>query len=156
MTRKGLLSNRYRSAENQGWNLPGKLIRNTFGGTFGGPVKKDKLFFFFNYEGQRTAENQQVTQVVPTAGFREGMVTYLSDNGANQATPATLSSSQVTQLDTPYIQNGVCPWGPGPNPNVLSHFNPLPLNNGFTEGDGYTQAPTASLRRRRARSILLF
>ncbi len=117
-------------------NVPGKLIRNTFGGTFGGPFKKDKLFFFFNYEGQRTAENQQVTQVVPTASYRAGNVTYLS-NGANQVTPVTLAPSQVTQLDAPCIQNGVCPWGPGPNPYVLSYFNQLPLNNGFTEGDGY-------------------
>jgi hypothetical protein len=118
-------------------NVPGKLIRNTFGGTFGGPVKKDKLFFFFNYEGQRTAENQQVTQVVPTASFREGTVTYLSNSGASPATPASLTPSQVTQLDGPCIQNDVCPWGPGPNPNVLDYFNQLPVNNGFTQGDGY-------------------
>jgi Carboxypeptidase regulatory-like domain len=118
-------------------NVPGKLIRNTFGGTFGGPFKKDRLFFFFNYEGQRTAENQQVTQVVPTASFRQGMVTYLSDNSANQVTPVTLTPSEVAQLDAPCIQNQVCPWGPGPNPYVLSYFNPIPLNNGFTEGDGY-------------------
>jgi hypothetical protein len=118
-------------------NVPGKLIRNTFGGTIGGPVKKNKLFFFFNYEGQRTAENQQVTQVVPTGVFRAGTVTYLSENGASQVTPQTLSSAQVAQLDAPCVQNGVCPWGPGPNPNVLSYFNQLPLNNGFTEGDGY-------------------
>ena len=118
-------------------NIPGKLIRNTFGGTFGGPVKRDKLFFFFNYEGQRTAENQQVTQVVPTSLFRSGSVTYLSNSGATEVTPEILNSSQVAQLDTPCIQNGVCPWGPGPNPNVLSYFNQLPVNNGFTEGDGY-------------------
>ena len=31
----------------------------------------------------------------------------------------------------------MCPWGPGPNPNVLSYFSQFPLNNGFTEGDGY-------------------
>ncbi len=118
-------------------NVPGKLIRNTFGGTFGGPIKKDKLFFFFNYEGQRTAENQQVTEAVPTAGFRAGMVTYLSANGANQVTPVTLTSSQISELDAPCVQNQVCPWGPGPNPYVQSYFKQFPLNNGFTEGDGY-------------------
>jgi Carboxypeptidase regulatory-like domain len=48
-------------------NKPGKLIRNTFGGSFGGPVKKDKLFFFFNYEGQRTAENSQDERQPPRA-----------------------------------------------------------------------------------------
>ncbi|MGA7315042.1 MAG: carboxypeptidase-like regulatory domain-containing protein, partial [Silvibacterium sp.] len=53
-------------------NVPGKLIRNTFGGSLGGPIKKDKLFFFFNYEGQRTAENKQITQITPTASFKAG------------------------------------------------------------------------------------
>jgi hypothetical protein len=92
-------------------NVPGKLIRNTFGGTAGGPVKKDKLFFFFNYEGQRTAENQQVTQVVPTAKYRAGFLTYLYDNGASTTAAATLTPSKVSQLDVPCIQNAVCPWG---------------------------------------------
>jgi len=35
---------------------PKTLRQNQFGGTFGGPVKKDKTFFFMNYEGQRRAE----------------------------------------------------------------------------------------------------
>ena len=54
-------------------NVPGKLIRNTFGASLGGPVKKNKLFFFGNYEGQRTAENRQVTRTVPTASFQQGL-----------------------------------------------------------------------------------
>ena len=41
-------------------NVPGKLIRNIFGADLGGPIIKDKLFFFANYEGQRQAENAQV------------------------------------------------------------------------------------------------
>ena len=117
-------------------NVPGKLIRNTFGGTIGGPIRKDQLFVFFNYEGQRTAENQQITQVVPTASYRQGTLTYLYDADAGTAA-ATLTPAQVTQLDSPCVPNGVCPWGPGPNPNVLSYFNQFPLNNGFTLGDGY-------------------
>ena len=31
----------------------GELTQNQFGGTFGGPIKKDKLFFFFSYQGTR-------------------------------------------------------------------------------------------------------
>ena len=53
-------------------NKPGQLIRNTFGGTFGGPIKKDRLFFFANYEGQKTQENVQQNLTVPTASFRAG------------------------------------------------------------------------------------
>ena len=57
--------------ESQGLpNVPGKLIRNTFGGSFGGPIVKNRLFFFGNYEGQRTAENKQVTRTVPTASLQ--------------------------------------------------------------------------------------
>lgn len=47
-----------------------ELRRNQFGGSLGGPVKKNKLFFFFNYEGYRN--NQGLTEVatVPTAASR--------------------------------------------------------------------------------------
>ena len=37
--------------------LPHQLRQNQFGGTFGGPLKKDKTFFFMNYEGKRRAES---------------------------------------------------------------------------------------------------
>jgi hypothetical protein len=118
-------------------NVPGKLIRNTFGGTVGGPILKQKLFFFFNFEGQRTAENQQVTSIVPTASYRAGNLMYLYDSSSGATAPATLAPDQVAKLDSPCTGNGVCPWGPGPNPNVLSFFKQFPVNNGFTEGDGY-------------------
>jgi Carboxypeptidase regulatory-like domain/TonB dependent receptor len=37
--------------------LPHELRQNQFGGTLGGPVRKDKTFFFLNYEGKRRAES---------------------------------------------------------------------------------------------------
>jgi len=57
-------------------NKPGQLIRNTFGATFGGPIKKDRAFFFLAYEGQRRRESVQTTQVVPSAALRNGMMQY--------------------------------------------------------------------------------
>jgi outer membrane receptor protein involved in Fe transport len=36
--------------------LPDTLRQNQFGATFGGPLKRDRTFFFLNYEGQRRAE----------------------------------------------------------------------------------------------------
>lgn len=39
---------------------------NQFGGNLGGPIKHDKLFFFFNYEGARASQGQPVTGNVPT------------------------------------------------------------------------------------------
>jgi Carboxypeptidase regulatory-like domain len=122
-------------------NKPGKLIRNTFGASLGGPVKKDKLFFFFNYEGQRTAENSQQTRIVPSAGFRQGNITYQycvdpSDPTCAQTSTTTLTPAQIATLDAGCVANGVCTT-PGPNAAALAFFQQFPLPNGATQGDGY-------------------
>src|SRR6201997_1551118 len=112
-------------------NVPGKLIRNTFGASIGGPLKKNKIFFFGNYEGQRTAENRQVTRTTPTASFKAGEVKYLS-NG----TVVTLTPSQIATMDPNCSANGTCPWGPGVDPFVLNYFSLYPTANGSALGDG--------------------
>jgi len=60
-------------------NRPGFVLRNTFGGTFGGPLKKDRLFFFLAYEGQRTSDQEQVTREIPTQSLVNGELKYLCD-----------------------------------------------------------------------------
>src|SRR3954454_12902634 len=49
------------------------LIGNQFGATFGGPIKKDKTFFFLSYEGRRTMQGFTSDPAnVPTAAERAG------------------------------------------------------------------------------------
>jgi hypothetical protein len=57
-------------------NQPLKLIRNVFGGTVGGPVVKNRLFFFVNYEGTRLREDQSVVRNIPTTSLRDGVMIY--------------------------------------------------------------------------------
>ncbi len=45
---------------------------NQFGGTFGGPIKKDKTFFFFSYEGTRDINAGTYTAGVPSEAMRSG------------------------------------------------------------------------------------
>src|SRR5262245_39110145 len=49
-----------------------KLERNQFGGTVGGPVFKNRTFFFASYEGQRKEEGRANVSIVPTAAQRRG------------------------------------------------------------------------------------
>jgi hypothetical protein len=49
-----------------------KNIRNQFGGSFGGPIRKNRTFFFADYQGQRIREGITRTANVPTALERRG------------------------------------------------------------------------------------
>src|SRR4029077_10816692 len=53
-----------------------QLIRNNFGGSLGGPIIKQRLFFFVNYEGERQSQQESVVRVVPSAAMRDGVIMY--------------------------------------------------------------------------------
>ena len=108
-------------------NTPPKLIRNVYGAAIDGPIWKDHLFFFGNYEGRRDTEGTSVNAgTVPTASFRAGNLQYeYLKNG-----------SDSVYLLTPNDIKGMDPQGIGDNPNILSIFNAYPLPNDPTQGDG--------------------
>ena len=68
-------------------NKPQFLNRNIFGGSVGGPIKKDRLFVFLNYEGYRDVEQQSALRLVPTASLRDGVVFYACDTTAATVDP---------------------------------------------------------------------
>ena len=61
--------------------------RNDFGASAGGPIIKDKLFWFANYEGQRFITNLTNTSVVPTPEFKTGKFTVSVPDPNNPAGP---------------------------------------------------------------------
>jgi hypothetical protein len=113
-------------------NTPGQLIRNTYGATLGGPIKKNKLFFFLNYEGQHTQESSEQFREVPTDSLKSGNVKYIDLNDVTQ----TLTPAQIAHMDPNCSGNGTCPWGAGVNPNATQYYTGYPEPNGTLFGDG--------------------
>ncbi len=86
-----------------------KLIRNTFGGALGGPIAKDRLFFFYSYEGRRDASGTAVTSLVPLAGLGQGQLVVNAQRcthpNGKPASSDTCEAPQDFTLTTPQLNN---------------------------------------------------
>lgn len=120
-----------------------QLLRNIFGGSVGGPVKKDKAFFFFTYEGFREATATSVVREVPLPTLGQGIVRYrtesgFSDPGCPAGTPSGVNCLTPAEIQAAYQSfNGDS--GPGINPAGLAVLaaaaQRYPAND-TTVGDG--------------------
>ena len=115
------------------------LKQNQFGGTFGGPLRKDKTFFFAYYEGFRNRQGETVPATVPSAAERQGNFGQeCTDFPGASFDPGTGQCSnpqgQLTFFGTPVPFNQMTLFTPiDPTASSVLPFFPLPNvgENGF-------------------------
>jgi hypothetical protein len=97
------------------------LHRNQYGATVGGPIRKDKDFFFFYYEGQRNSAGETQAAIVPTAAERTGDFSGLTDPSTGQ--PVPLINEFTGQ---PFPGNQIAPYMQSPIALLAEKLYPLP------------------------------
>jgi hypothetical protein len=138
------------------------LIQNQFGGGVGGPIKRDKLFFFGDYEGLRNVNRAIQTAVVPTAAEAQGIFTDAKGNpiklqnpitGAqypNGVIPAADQSPfaanvlSILQADAAPNQQNVAAGGPN---FVSAPANTITINKGDGRMDAYISPRSSAFGR---------
>ena len=120
-----------------------QLLRNIFGGSLGGPIKRDRAFFFFTYEGFREATATSVVREVPLPTLGQGIVRFRTESGASDpgcpaGTPSGVNCLTPDEIQAAYQAfNGDS--GPGINPQTLAVLaaaaQKYPAND-TTVGDG--------------------
>lgn len=137
-----------------------QLIRNQFGTSLGGPIKKDKLFFFFNYQGRRDATQTSAENIVPLDTFRNGEVGYINSNsGCDASSRADTTPQCISYIPQTSTTPGATtlasldPQGIGENAALLTfitsrypHANDLSVGDGINTGGFLFNAPVAFIQ----------
>jgi hypothetical protein len=116
-------------------------IMNIFGGNIGGPIKKDKLFYFFNYERTTERSGYSGNYSVAPADFRAGNFSNWSQYAIVYDPASAPVTTAGASARTPFPNNIVPPsrWNPIfpniykgiPMPNQVSPTDPLNLSGNY-------------------------
>ena len=110
------------------------LKQNQFGATFGGPILKDKTFFFGYYEGFRNRQGETVPATVPSLAERQGNFAEQCTAGFGSSGLCANAQQQLTFFGTPVPFNQMTLFTPiDPIATNVLPFFPLPNKgvNGF-------------------------
>lgn len=120
-------------------NKPDKLNYNIFGVSVGGPISKDRLFFFVNYEGTRQRQEVSTVRAIPTSSATpgaqtlcNGFISYSDVNGGTTVIPPTGPNS-LQALD---------PLGLGINPAIENASHTGYFDTTFCTGQFLTNDPS--------------
>jgi len=127
------------------------LISNQFGGRVGGPIRRNKTFFNFYYEGQRQSAKNNVVASVLTATARQGIVRFfpgvLNSNAASAVPTVTTTGAPLAPAAATGPLQLVSLFGLDPNhlgPDasgvIAQNIKNMPLPNYFLTGDGLNTA----------------
>ncbi len=128
-------------------NAVGKrqFVQHIFGGSLGGPIIKNKTFFFANGQGLKALETAIVTRTVYTSQARQGIFRYMN-NGRNL--PAGVANASVDFSGNPVNAANVRsynmftsdPSRAGQDKTIAALIAQTPLPNRFDFGDGLNTA----------------
>src|SRR5579871_1900648 len=93
-----------------------QLVRNQFGASIGGPIKKDRLFYFANWEQRKDSSSVAQVQAVPAESLKQGLLNVQLADGSVQ----TITPDQLKLID---------PLGIGLNAGYQKILNQYPVGN---------------------------
>jgi hypothetical protein len=117
------------------------LERNQFGGNVGGPAWKNKLFFFFEYDGRRDNSSAVATDTVPFPHVELGQLAYINNSGDGQS-PNPCLTARLAAADQPTSCISFTPPGNSSVPGSVAALDPCsnPAVNCAANTPGF-QAP---------------